>query len=141
MAHGGSASASPRAFSRSVRDHRAAHRGAEFTVAVLDRRPLPLLEIVAAIPIFSFDAKYPARNRAPLRNGIAGKHEARLARVAVEAAAALGTSGLARVDLMLDDAGQPWVLEVNTVPGLTGRGRRREPPRGPGSRCRHCARG
>ena len=32
--------------------------GREFTVAVLDRRPLPLLEIVAATPIFSFDAKY-----------------------------------------------------------------------------------
>ena len=32
---------------------------------------------------------------------------------------AIGTAGLVRVDLMLDEPGRPWVLEVNTVPGMT----------------------
>jgi D-alanine-D-alanine ligase len=44
---------------------------------------------------------------------------AQLQQTAVAAAATLDTSGLVRVDLLLDQSGWPWVLEVNTVPGLT----------------------
>ncbi|MCW2949447.1 MAG: D-alanine--D-alanine ligase, partial [Thermoleophilia bacterium] len=44
---------------------------------------------------------------------------ARVADVAQQAFVALGCSGLARVDLLLDDEGTPWVLEVSPVPGLT----------------------
>ncbi|HEV2969159.1 MAG TPA: D-alanine--D-alanine ligase [Pirellulales bacterium] len=97
-------------------------RGREFTVAVLDRRPLPVLEIVAADSIFSFDAKYSSpQTEYRFDSGLAPAIEAMLSRIAVQAAAALGTRGLVRVDLMLDEANRPWVLEVNTVPGLTGR--------------------
>ncbi len=45
----------------------------------------------------------------------------RIQRAAVGAAAAVGTQGLARVDLMLDGDGDAWVLEVNTIPGMTVR--------------------
>jgi D-alanine-D-alanine ligase len=97
-------------------------RGREFTVAVLDRRPLPVLEIVAAESIFSFDAKYSSpQTEYRFETGLALEVETRISRIAVEAAAALGTRGLVRVDLMLDEACRPWVLEVNTIPGLTGR--------------------
>ncbi len=96
--------------------------GREFTVAVLDRRPLPLLEIVAAELIFSFDAKYSSpETDYRFESGLPTDIEAELTEVAVGAAEALGTRGLVRVDLMRDRAGRSWVLEVNTVPGLTAR--------------------
>jgi D-alanine-D-alanine ligase len=41
--------------------------------------------------------------------------------VALAAAAAVGTRGLVRVDVIVDRTGRPWVLELNTVPGMTRR--------------------
>ncbi len=97
-------------------------RGREFTVALLDRRPLPLLEIAAAEPVFSFDAKYSsAETEYRFETGLPHAVETLLSETAIAAAAALGTCGLVRVDLMLDEQQQLWVLEVNTVPGLTAR--------------------
>jgi len=94
--------------------------GREFTVALLGLRALPLLEIVAAEPIFSFAAKYSTgQTQLTFEHGLPATQEAAIREAAVAAAAALGTRSLARVDLMLDRVGRPWVLEVNTVPGLT----------------------
>jgi D-alanine-D-alanine ligase len=97
-------------------------RGREFTVAILDRRTLPLLEIIASKSIFSFDAKYASpETEYRFETGLPHSVEALLSQTAVDAAAALGTRGLVRVDLMMDERQQPWVLEVNTIPGLTAR--------------------
>ncbi len=95
--------------------------GREFTVAVLDRRALPLLEIATNDPVFSYQAKYHTSSNADLRfdTGLSTEKIAQLQQTAVAAAASLETSGLVRVDLLLDAAGWPWVLEVNTVPGMT----------------------
>jgi len=93
--------------------------GREFTVAVLDRQPLPALEILPTRTLFDAEDKLgrqPAASRFPERH-----LSAQVENVAVEAAEALGTRGLVRVDLMLDRQGQPWVLEVNTIPGMTER--------------------
>lgn len=95
--------------------------GREFTVAVLDRQALPLLEIIAPGGLFDYQAKY--RSHATeyrFETGLASEHVAQLEQIAINAADSLGTAGLCRVDLMLDQSGQPWVLEVNTVPGMTG---------------------
>lgn len=94
--------------------------GREFTVAVLGRRALPLLEISAPGGWFDYDAKYKS-NGAEFRfeTGLSEAKTDELKMLAVDAAASLETSGLSRVDLLLDKHGQPWVLEVNTVPGLT----------------------
>jgi D-alanine-D-alanine ligase len=98
-------------------------RGTEITVGVLatpELQVLPTLEIVSENPVYDYDAKYTA-----------GKSHhiipARIPEVAREASAAaaaqafteLGCSGMARVDIIVDSEGTPWVLEVNTVPGLT----------------------
>jgi D-alanine-D-alanine ligase len=94
--------------------------GREFTVAVLGRDPLPLLEIATPRGLFDYEAKYESgateyRFETGLPPQVVGELEA----VAVAAADAIGTAGLARVDLMRSLDGEPWVLEVNTVPGLT----------------------
>ena len=94
--------------------------GREFTVALLGRRPLPLLEIVKPREVFDYDAKYrDASATYRFDTGLPAEQMQALQHAAIAAAETLGTAGLVRVDLMLDGAGQPWVLEVNTVPGLT----------------------
>ncbi len=95
-------------------------RGREFTVAVLDRRPLPVVEIVPSGEIFDFKAKYQS-DTTTLRaeNDLPDPLCCRLAEVAHDAAKSLGTKGLVRVDMIVDEFDCLWVLEVNTVPGLT----------------------
>jgi D-alanine-D-alanine ligase len=94
--------------------------GREFTVAVVDRQALPLLEIVKPGQLFDYQAKYsdPA-TQYRFESGFPAAQIAAMEQIAVAAAACLHTKGLCRVDLMLDQAGRPWVLEVNAVPGLT----------------------
>jgi D-alanine-D-alanine ligase len=97
--------------------------GVEITVGVLatpDVQLLPTLEIVSENPDYDYDAKYtagkshhiiPARIPEPARRSAAAAAEL--------AFRTLRCEGMARVDLIVDEAGTPWVLEVNTVPGLT----------------------
>jgi D-alanine-D-alanine ligase len=97
-------------------------RGREFTIALIDDVVLPTIEIVTPEPVFSYDAKYHSslteyRFDFPLTD----THRDAVRRAAVAAARCLGTSGLARVDVMLSHDRRPWVLEVNTIPGMTVR--------------------
>ena len=97
--------------------------GTEITVGVLatpELQVLPTLEIVSENPVYDYDAKYtagrshhiiPARIPEPARNSASD--------AAARAFTELGCSGMARVDIIVDAGGTPWVLEVNTVPGLT----------------------
>lgn len=97
-------------------------RGREFTVAVLDDVALPTIEIVTPEPVFSYDAKYHSsatKYRFDVRPLDALGDE--IQRTAVEAARALDTSGLVRVDIMLSHDECVWVLEVNAIPGMTAR--------------------
>lgn len=100
--------------------------GREFTVAVLGRRPLPLIEIITPQGLFDYKAKYEsAMTEFRFEHGLTPECESRITAAAVAAAQSLETDGLCRVDLMLDGHASPggapavWVLEVNTSPGLT----------------------
>lgn len=97
--------------------------GREFTVAVLGREPLPLVEILTPRGLVDFDAQHhdPATS-CRFETGLPTTEVVRLQSVAVAAAAALETHGLVLVDLLVDRAGHPWVLEVNTTPGMTATG-------------------
>ena len=94
--------------------------GREMTVAVLERNPLPVLEIVSPRELFDYQAKYhddSVEHR--FESDLADEVVCDLERTAVAATSALGTRGLCRVDLILDQHHRPWVLEVNTIPGFT----------------------
>lgn len=97
--------------------------GVEVTVGVLavpDLEVLPTLEIVSANPVYDYDAKYTAggsHHIIPARIPAAARRAS--AEAGARAFTALGCEGMARVDFIVDAAGTPWVLEVNTVPGMT----------------------
>jgi D-alanine-D-alanine ligase len=94
--------------------------GREFTVAVLGREALPILEIATPRGLFDYEAKYRCTaTEYRFETGLSPEIAERLRNIATASAEALGAAGLARVDLMLSRVGDPWVLEVNTVPGMT----------------------
>jgi D-alanine-D-alanine ligase len=95
-------------------------QGREFTVSLLGRQPLPMIEVIAQQPIFTYDAKYSDRQtQYRFDNSLPPQVEAEIYRIAVAAADALGTAGFVRIDFMLDEQNRPWALEVNTIPGMT----------------------
>jgi len=98
-------------------------RGTEITVGVLatpDLQVLPTLEIVSDNPVYDYDAKYTAgKSHHIIPARIPEASRAAAADAAGRAFTELGCSGMARVDIIVGVDGTPWLLEVNTVPGLT----------------------
>lgn len=93
--------------------------GDEWTVGLLDDHPLPPIRISGFGPVFDFHAKYHSEEiRYLFESGQGGMSE-RVAAIARAACLAVGTRGVARVDLMVDRIGRPFVLEINTIPGFT----------------------
>lgn len=94
--------------------------GTEWTVGLLDDLVLPVIQIETPRGFFDYQAKYHDDDTRYLFDFKAGPAVARdVQNAALRAARAVGASGLARVDLRVDGWGQPWVLEVNTIPGFT----------------------
>jgi len=97
--------------------------GTEITVGVVatpELQVLPTLEIVSDNSVYDYDAKYTAGKS----HHIIPARIPESARTAASEAAGLaftvlGCSGMGRVDIIVDAAGTPWLLELNTVPGLT----------------------
>lgn len=94
--------------------------GTEWTVGLVDEETLPLIRIGTKRGFFDYRAKYDDdETRYELDYDVSADVVRRIESAAQAACTALGTCGLARVDVMLDRFQRPWVLEVNTVPGMT----------------------
>lgn len=94
--------------------------GPEFTCAVLGKEALPLIRLETPRVFYDYHAKYFAEDTRYLCPcGLAPQDERRLQSLALAAFATAGASGWGRVDLMLDESGSPYLLEINTVPGMT----------------------
>ncbi|ARS47761.1 D-alanine--D-alanine ligase [Ectopseudomonas mendocina DLHK] len=94
--------------------------GPEYTVAVLRGEVLPPIGLGTPHSFYDYDAKYLADDtqyRIPC--GLSAEKEAELKELTARACEAVGTQGWARADVMQDASGQFWLLEVNTVPGMT----------------------
>ena len=94
--------------------------GTEWTVGLLDELLLPLIRIETDREFFDWHAKYEDdATRYVFDHNLPGAVATSIDEAARGACRSLGTSGLMRVDLRLDEALHPWVLEINTVPGFT----------------------
>lgn len=94
--------------------------GREYTCAILDGRALPLVQIVAAGEYYDYHAKYLSdQTRYHCPCDLPAELQAAISAQCLQAFAALGCSGWGRVDLMLDGNDQHWLIEANTVPGMT----------------------
>lgn len=94
--------------------------GEEYTVAVLADRALPMIRLETPNDFYDYEAKYEVNStqyHCPC--GLAVEKERALQELSVKAFKLLGGEGWGRVDLMLDKAGAPQLLEINTVPGMT----------------------
>lgn len=94
--------------------------GPEFTAAVLGEQALPLIELRTSRDFYDFEAKYESGDTQYLCPcELPPALEAELAEVCLEAFRVVGAAGWGRVDFMLDQDEKPWLLEVNTTPGMT----------------------
>ena len=95
-------------------------KGTELTVGILEERPLAPIRITTSHEFFDYQAKY---------QGNDAKHHFDLAlpphlvievqEMAKMAHLTLGCRDLSRVDFIVDESHQPWLLEINTMPGFT----------------------
>src|SRR5437660_1053292 len=100
--------------------------GRELTIGILGDQALPILEIIPKGGFYDFNNKYPFLN--PQAGGgaehvcpakIDADKTKKIQELALHAFHALGLVVYGRVDVLLTDAGDPFVLEVNTIPGMT----------------------
>ncbi len=94
--------------------------GGEYTVAILQGAALPSIRIETPKTFYDYEAKYfrdDTRYFCP--SGLSAPAEAHLASLALAAFEAAGASGWGRADFMMDGAGRPLLLEINTIPGMT----------------------
>jgi len=100
--------------------------GRELTVGVLGNQALPIIEIKPAKDFYNFDNKYPflnpnaggaAEHTCPAK--ISDELTRRVQEVALAAARAIDLETYCRVDVLLTATGEPYVLEINTIPGMT----------------------
>ncbi|NNF95513.1 MAG: D-alanine--D-alanine ligase, partial [Halobacteria archaeon] len=94
--------------------------GREYTVAMLGDTPLPVICLETPRDFYDYEAKYQANDTRYLCPcGLPAAEEQRLQRLALAAFQALGAEGWGRVDIMCTQDGTPFVIELNTVPGMT----------------------
>ena len=94
--------------------------GTEVFVGILDGRVLGSVEVRPATKFYDYEAKYKRTDtKYLLPPELPQAVIARAEHYALEAYTALGCSGHARPDLRISTAGEPFVLEVNTLPGMT----------------------
>lgn len=95
--------------------------GPEYTAGILGDAVLPLVRIEAPQGNYDYHHKYFSDDTKYICPcGLPAREEAALQALSMQAFRLLGCSGWGRVDFMLDAAGKPWLLEVNTSPGMTG---------------------
>lgn len=96
-------------------------RGKELTLSVLNGVPLPIIEIRPEKGFYDFNAKYAAQKTQYLipPENLSQQVIDRATAVGLAAGQAAGCRGLYRVDMILDANETPWILEINTIPGMT----------------------
>ncbi len=95
--------------------------GPEYTASILGDEALPLIKLEPSREFYDYEAKYAddAGTSYICPCGLPEEHERRVRELSLLAFKAIGASGWGRVDLLCDDKGDPWFIDVNTAPGMT----------------------
>ena len=94
--------------------------GAEFTVGIIDETPLPVLEIFSANTFFDFATKYEMSTKPhAVRAALSPDRTSDIQQLALRVHQDIGCRGGSRVDIRVNAAGNPFILEINTIPGMT----------------------
>jgi D-alanine-D-alanine ligase len=94
--------------------------GQEYTAGILGDTVLPLIRLETPRVFYDYEAKYQSDSTRYLTPcGLDLEREHDMQQLSLAAFRSVGAEGWGRVDFMLDEAGEPWFIEVNTVPGLT----------------------
>ena len=94
--------------------------GIELTVGILGEQVLPIIKLETPRDFYDYEAKYIADDtRYLVPSGLSPKKEAEVQALCMKAFRTLGCQGWGRVDLMLNKQGRPYLLEINTSPGMT----------------------
>jgi D-alanine-D-alanine ligase len=94
--------------------------GFEVTVAILNDEPLPLIKLETPRIFYDYEAKYFANDtRYICPSGLPVEQEQAIQAESLRAYRLIGCHGCARVDIMVDADGRAYLLEINTVPGMT----------------------
>lgn len=94
--------------------------GDEYTIPVLGGTILPMIKLETKREFYDYQAKYEDDDTKYICPcGLDENIEKTLGELALRACDSLGVSGWSRVDLMIDKESKPWLIEVNTVPGMT----------------------
>lgn len=94
--------------------------GMELHAAILGDKALPLIRVEAPGEFYDYEAKYMSDNTVyHCPSGLDSAKEKEIQEMALKAFRVLGCVGWGRVDFLLDEQGNPYVLEMNTLPGMT----------------------
>jgi D-alanine-D-alanine ligase len=94
--------------------------GPEYTVSIIEGNALPSINMSTPRVFYDYQAKYESTTTEyHCPSGLSDAEELELASLAVKAFESVGASGWGRVDFMRDESGQFYLLEANTVPGMT----------------------
>ncbi|OUD13280.1 D-alanine--D-alanine ligase [Thioflexithrix psekupsensis] len=97
--------------------------GTEYTAGILGTDPLPLIRLETPRTFYDYEAKYSENTQTHYHCpcGIAPELEKQWQQLVLQAFDTVGASGWGRIDLICDAQQQPWLLEINTSPGMTNR--------------------
>ena len=94
--------------------------GEEYTVAILGSKTLPVIKIISDQDFYDYDSKYHSNATQYICPcGLDNKQEQHIQTLALKAFKLIGASGWGRIDFIIDKNQQPYLLEINTVPGMT----------------------
>jgi len=94
--------------------------GSEYTVSILGSDALPVIRLETPNDFYDYEAKYQSNETGyHIPSGLDPVREQQAQVLALEAFDSVGAGGWGRVDMMIDETGAMWLIEVNTVPGMT----------------------
>ena len=94
--------------------------GLEYTVGILGDSALPVIKLLPPGKFYDFNAKYESDKMQYIcPSQLDDSMEDELKKISLNCFKACGWKGWGRIDIIIDDKGNPWVIELNTVPGMT----------------------